>query len=148
MCRYVLTDIHTYMWVLCKSWQLVFGQQCGKIGNGAYNCESMHHVLAMFQSYKGTCAEVHMYFKHKYHSTDSFIQTWKSMKRKRLYIKISILHGRNPWECHEELQEALSHPAVPYSTGKMWAQTFTSGRASTANMPCSGLSVSMAINEQ
>ena len=86
----------TYVWVLCKSWQLVFGQQCGKIGNGVYNFESMHHVLAMFQSYKGTCAEVHMCFKHKYHSTDSFIQTWKSTKQKRLYIKRSILHGRNP----------------------------------------------------
>ena len=56
--------------------------------------------------------------------------------------------GRNPWECHKELQEALSHHAIPYSTGTWWVQTFTSGRVSTANMPCSGYSVSTAITEQ
>jgi hypothetical protein len=108
----------------------------------------MNHILAMFQSYKSTCAEVHMYFKHKYHSIDSLTETWKSMKQKRLYIKISFLHGTNPWECHEEQQEAPSHHAVPYSTGTRWVQTFTSGRVSTANMPCSGYSVSTAITEQ
>jgi hypothetical protein len=70
------------------------------------------------------------------------------MKWKRLYIKLSILHGRNPWDCHEELQEALSHHAIPYSTGTRWVQTLTSGRVSTANMLCSGYSVSMAITEQ
>jgi hypothetical protein len=104
------------------------------MGKGVHNCKckSMHHVLAIFQSYKGTCAEVHMYFMHKYHSFDSFIQTWKYMKRKHLYINISILHGTNLWECHEEQQEALSHHAVPYPTGTRWAQTFTSGRVSTA----------------
>ena len=88
-CKHACADmyLHTYG-SLHKSWQLVFGQQCGKIGNGVYNSESMHHVLAMFKSYKGTCAEVHTYFKHKYYSNDSFIQTWKSMKWKDLYIKI------------------------------------------------------------
>lgn len=153
-CTHTRTDeyTHTYIWVLLKPWQLVFVQKCANMGNGVYTCASMQHVLAMFQSYGRICARVYMHFMHKYHSTDSLIQKWKSMKWKHLYIKISVLHGRNTWECHEELQGDLSHCALLYWTAARWVQTFTRGRVSTTNMPYIGCStdtdMSVPITQQ
>jgi transposase len=58
-------------------------------------------------------------------------------------MKIAVLCGRNVWECHAELHEALGDCAIPYGTAARWVQAFKTGRVSTANIHHSGHAVSI-----
>ena len=37
-----------------------------------------------------------------------------------LYIKVTVLHGRNARECHTELVESVGNKAHSYQTPKKW----------------------------
>lgn len=59
------------------------------------------------------------------------------------YVKIGVLGGRNAWDSHADLREALDGRALLFRTIATWVQEFRSGRGSTSAMHRTGPCVSV-----
>ena len=76
----------------------------------------------------------------------SHILKWNSVVEQHSYVKIAVFHDTDAWEWHVELCEAWGdHALLSWSVAR-WVKAFRGGRVSTADMHCSGHSVSIHID--
>ncbi|GFQ97871.1 HTH_48 domain-containing protein [Trichonephila clavata] len=60
-----------------------------------------------------------------------------------VYIKITVLRGRNEMECHSEFVEALGNNALPYRIVARWVGKLQQGRVTTSTEQRSGRPLSV-----